>query len=281
MKKLLFIFILFLVFATYVKSQEINYIGHADEVHYIYVGTLPKTTVNVTHKLKVEVFGGSYWNESLATTTYSISTRDANVISVERTGGGTRFYELAVYDNGLSYDFVIQTNARYTSLNIKSTYLFSKSILFNTVVPKQDVDIKKYDPTGKRIATSDFNQTIMTATDKYGRLGIGTLEPQAKLDVRGNIIADEVEIKINKGADFVFSPDYDLKTLSEVESFIKENRHLPEIPSEKEMQKNGLNLNEMQIKLLQKVEELTLYVIEQQKEIKSLKQEIKHLKENN
>lgn len=277
MKKIIFTFILFLIFTTYIKGQEINYIANASGTNYIFVGNLPRTSINVYQKLKIEVFGGSYWHESLATTTYSISTRDAYMISVERTGGGTSRYELAVYDNGTSYDFVIQTTAQHASLNIKATYFNPHHTEFDDVAPKKDVYIKKYDPTGKRVATSDFRQTIMTATDRYGRFGIGTLDPQAKLDVRGNIIADEVEIKINKGADFVFSSDYDLKPLSEVENFILENKHLPEIPSEKEMQENGLNLNEMQIKLLQKIEELTLYIIEQQKEIGILKQEIKKL----
>ena len=108
-----------------------------------------------------------------------------------------------------------------------------------------------------------------------GNIGIGTESPQAKLDVRGKIIAREIEIKVLSGADFVFSPDYTLKPLSELETFVKDNRHLPEIPSEKQMQENGLNVNEMQIKLLQKIEELTLYVIDQQKQINELKSQLK------
>lgn len=84
--------------------------------------------------------------------------------------------------------------------------------------------------------------------------------------INGKLIAKEIEIKINTGADFVFEPNYNLKPLSEVEDFININKHLPDIPSEKEMLENGLNINEMQIKLLQKIEELTLYVIDLKKE---------------
>lgn len=84
--------------------------------------------------------------------------------------------------------------------------------------------------------------------------------------INGKLIAKEVEIKVDTGADFVFKPDYNLMPLSEVESFVKENQHLPNIPSEKEMKEYGLNVNDMQIKLLQKIEELTLYVIELKKE---------------
>lgn len=84
------------------------------------------------------------------------------------------------------------------------------------------------------------------------------------------IVAEEVTIQVGAGADFVFQEDYNLKALSELESFIQENKHLPEIPSEKQMQEEGLSVNEFQIKLLQKIEELTLYSIQQEKRIREL-----------
>ena len=99
--------------------------------------------------------------------------------------------------------------------------------------------------------------------------------------IDGKLVVKEVEVKINTGADFVFKPNYNLRSLSEVEAFIKEKKHLPEIPSEKEMQQDGLNLNDMQIKLLQKIEELTLYVIEQDKKFNVLKQENEVMKQEN
>jgi uncharacterized protein (DUF1499 family) len=74
--------------------------------------------------------------------------------------------------------------------------------------------------------------------------------------------------------DYVFHDQYNLPSLNQVESFIKLNRHLPEIPSEAEIQKNGQNLGEMNSKLLKKVEELTLYLISQQKEIEVLKEKM-------
>ena len=111
-----------------------------------------------------------------------------------------------------------------------------------------------------------------------GNVGIGTISPDSKLTVAGKIHAQEVKVTIAAGADFVFADDYALPTLQQVESFIKENRHLPEIPSAAEMQENGLHLAEMNIKLLQKVEELTLYVIEQQKQIQILQSQVLELK---
>ena len=98
------------------------------------------------------------------------------------------------------------------------------------------------------------------------------------LDVDGKIRANEIVVN-TVGADFVFEDNYNLKTLNEVESFIKENKHLPDIPTAKEVEENGVSLGEMQTKLLQKIEELTLYVIEQNKSIEELKQENTNLKE--
>jgi hypothetical protein len=105
-----------------------------------------------------------------------------------------------------------------------------------------------------------------------GNLGIGTANPDMKLTVNGNIHAEEVKIDLSISApDYVFKEDYNLKSLEELEIFIKENNHLPEIPSAKEFEENGLMLAKMDMDLLKKIEELTLYTIAQQKEIKRLK----------
>ncbi|WP_299220848.1 hypothetical protein [uncultured Aquimarina sp.] len=112
-----------------------------------------------------------------------------------------------------------------------------------------------------------------------GNVGIGTINPGAwKLAVNGKIRAKEIKVETG-WSDFVFYDNYKLPTLKEVENHIEENGHLKDIPSAKEVEENGIFLGEMDSKLLQKIEELTLYTIQQQKEIEVLKDQNKKLLE--
>jgi hypothetical protein len=107
-------------------------------------------------------------------------------------------------------------------------------------------------------------------------IGIGTTNPQYKLDVNGTIRA--TEIKVETGwADFVFDNSYELRTLNDVKSFISKNKHLPDMPSASEVKKNGVNVGETQVKLLQKIEEMTLYILQQQENIEKLQKKIEQL----
>ncbi len=94
-----------------------------------------------------------------------------------------------------------------------------------------------------------------------------------KLDVAGKIRANEVVVNTT-GADFVFDKNYKLRPLDEVEEYIRSNQHLPEVPSASEMSEQGMQVAELSKTLLQKVEELTLYIIAQQKQIEELKQQL-------
>ena len=96
------------------------------------------------------------------------------------------------------------------------------------------------------------------------------------------IHTSEVKVDLNVAVpDYVFAEDYKLKSLEEVEDYIKQNKHLPEIPSANEIDKNGLMLAEMNMNLLKKMEEMTLYMIEQQKKSKEQAYEIDTLKKEN
>jgi hypothetical protein len=124
----------------------------------------------------------------------------------------------------------------------------------------------------------DHTQSHDLCFKNNGNVGIGTTSPKAKLDVAGTIRATEIKVEANGNtADFVFDDNYPLPTLAEVEEFIKTNGHLPSIPSAESMEKNGVNLAQMNKLLLQKIEELTLYAIEKDKTIGELTQKVNQI----
>jgi len=108
-----------------------------------------------------------------------------------------------------------------------------------------------------------------------GKVGIGTNNLSAELTVNGHIHAKEVKVFTEAGADFVFDENYELPDLNELENFVTQNKHLPDIPPEKEMVKDGIHLAEMNVKLLQKVEELTF---DMNKRLEALNQDNLQLK---
>ncbi len=144
--------------------------------------------------------------------------------------------------------------------------------------------VKSYIELSGYSTIPDMDRNIVMGTsgneqlriDRNGNLGIGTKSPDSKLTVNGTIHSTEVKVTQTVPADYVFQkyylgkselkPDYTLPTLSEVEKFTQVNHHLPNVPSAKEIKDNGLLLGEMSNILLQKIEELTLYVIEIKKE---------------
>ncbi len=111
-----------------------------------------------------------------------------------------------------------------------------------------------------------------------GYLGVGTINPSERLSVNGKIKAMEVNVTTSGWADYVFSEGYKLRPLSEVRDFYEKNKHLPNIPDEREVLEKGVNLSEMTVKLLEKVEELTIYLVQQQDRIGELEKEVARLK---
>ncbi|UZJ64258.1 hypothetical protein OKW96_18035 [Sphingobacterium sp. KU25419] len=112
-----------------------------------------------------------------------------------------------------------------------------------------------------------------------GNVGIGTPTPSEKLAVNGKIRAQEIRVDAGPWPDYVFQEGYALTPLDSLEQFVKTNKHLPNISSAFQVEKEGVELGELNKQLLQKVEELTLYLIDQHKEIRNLKAEMKALKD--
>jgi len=124
------------------------------------------------------------------------------------------------------------------------------------------------------------NEDVFMSIARDGNVGIGVLHSNNKLDVNGTIHSKEVKVDMSGWSDFVFKKEYNLPTLEQVEKHIAEKGHLENIPSEKEVLENGISLGEMNAKLLRKIEELTLYVIEMKKKNESMEKEILNLKQN-
>ena len=153
--------------------------------------------------------------------------------------------------------------------------IFSHSVQAKAEIASAIVSHRRGSAWGTELAfhvhpndANDLDELVEAMRIDYsGNVGIGTTTPGThKLAVAGTIKAEEIVLE-SSGADFVFEANYPLRPLPEVESHIQAHKHLPEIPSAAEMQAEGVSMSQMQTKLLQKVEELTLYAIEQDKQI--------------
>jgi hypothetical protein len=129
---------------------------------------------------------------------------------------------------------------------------------------------------GTDAASTVGSKLVMTLN--AGNVGIGCSNPTEKLVVNGKTVTTELEVRTTPCSDFVFEPNYKLKSIAEVEQFVISNKHLPDVPSANEFKEKGsYNISEMDNLLLQKVEELTLYIIELKKENENLNQKMNTL----
>lgn len=126
-------------------------------------------------------------------------------------------------------------------------------------------------------ASGHYNNRLVLHNN--GNVGIGTDNPDSKLTIDGGIHSQEVivDIEAGTGPDYVFEEDYNLISLEETKAYIQENKHLPEVPSAKVMESEGVELRDMSLLLLKKIEEMTLHQIELMEEVKALKAKVKEL----
>ncbi len=190
----------------------------------------------------------------------------------------------------------INTNAPAADLDVRGNAVFrdgALDIALSTPAGRNGI-IFDSDNSGDYSRLDIFNVPNTTESSRYfslkynsdshgitirkgGNVGIGTNGPGSyKLAVNGKVRAKEVVVETG-WADFVFEKEYQLPTLEEVENHIKEKGHLKDIPSAKEVEENGVSLGQMDSKLLQKIEELTLYILEENKKRKGLESIIKTL----
>ena len=224
----------------------------------------------------------------------------------KRISGSASNGELIIQTNS-GYTEIGPSNSAYSHF-----YTDMPGFYFNKPLTVNEGVIRSYLNYDLKLNT--FSTTRITILHSNGNVGIGTETPLYKLDVAGKIHSDTIitslaqtnklqsnqissstintnriqadsiqsqEIKTGAifvdsayGADFVFDNNYQLRPLQEVYSYVQEHGHLPEIQSAADMQQNGVNMSEFQIQLLQKIEELTLYIIRQEERIKELENQV-------
>ncbi|BDD12881.1 hypothetical protein FUAX_53130 (plasmid) [Fulvitalea axinellae] len=184
---------------------------------------------------------------------------------------GIRIFN-SLYGNNQGTMFLMKTGGSYVVTDQRNAGLVES---YNDLILSAAQGTGSINPS-IRFQTGRIGYTGNTrmVIDSQGNVGIGTTEPDSELTVAGKIHAREVKIDTQAGADFVFERDYELMDLSNLEAYVRKHKHLPEIAPAKEMEENGVNTGEFQIQLLQKIEELTLYAIEQEKVIKAQRLEI-------
>ena len=169
--------------------------------------------------------------------------------------------------NGIYWDWPNRIIEQYADADGES-----RSIRF-----RNSMNAANGNPKGGFDFADHLGNSVMRIIDNS--VGIGTTNPGSfKLAVEGRIGAREVRVtNANPWPDYVFSPRYELLPLKQVEAFIQQNGHLPDVPSEKEIRKEGYDLSKMDATLLKKIEELTLHMIELNKKVEQLTEENKRL----
>jgi len=130
-------------------------------------------------------------------------------------------------------------------------------------------------------AAGETNENLLMILNNDGNLGLGTSDTHGfKLAVNGSIRAKEIKVESGPWPDYVFDSTYKLLPLIQLQSFINKNKHLPDMPSEAEVVKEGINLGEIVRVQTKKIEELTLYLIDQNRRIESLSKENYNIKKH-
>lgn len=230
----------------------------------------------------------------------NIQTSNLNRLTIDGDGyvgigTDTPQYKLDV--KGITY---IETSYGYLQVGAVNNgfmhfYTNRPKFYFNKPISIQNGIISSIERVDLQLQT--FNTTHLRIQYGTGNVGIGTDNPTQKLDVNGNIRttdtifssivktqkivttdtikathinAESLLVTLPNGADFVFEENYQLRSLEDINAYIHQNKHLPEIPSATEMQESGVSLDKLVIQLLQKIEELTIYTIQQEERIKEL-----------
>ncbi|PKV52271.1 hypothetical protein ATE84_4381 [Aquimarina sp. MAR_2010_214] len=166
--------------------------------------------------------------------------------------------------------------------SFKNNITLDGNLIFGNTTTTQEFNVRKGlninlgNTTGSRFAINSPAGNILYTTVK-GKVGIGTSTPSEKLEVSGKIKANSFVANASSFPDYVFEKDYNLMPLKEVEKYVVTNKHLPGMPTEKDVVQKGLDLKKVSVVSVEKIEELYLYILQQQSVIDSLKKRMDEL----
>ncbi|NVM62199.1 hypothetical protein FHW88_000475 [Mucilaginibacter sp. SG538B] len=252
-------------------QYSLEYVGGTARISLL-VGSLPPDNDANAAKLQIDVFGGGWGSNNTGVTTYYVGNRGGIVIHQVTNGNATSSFTIKAYANpNGNTDIYIVSTQDWPAFSVKSCKLGNGG-------QSQLQTITSQTPTGTDITPAILPVLI---TDANGNIAINTFDSKGyKFAVNGSAVATSVTVKLNNvWPDYVFKPSYQLPSLSEVKTYIDQHQHLPEIPSEQEIAKDGQNLGEMNKLLLKKVEELTLYLIEKDRKEKELEGRLKAIEQ--
>ncbi len=249
--------------ASGVSATILAYTGHPsvvgnvlylDNISIVKEDLIPPTapTLSSVSQTNTSItLGWSGASDNVGITGYKIYKNNV----LEATIGDTNTYEVSGLSAGSTYEFTIKTLDAYGNESVLSNQV-------SEAITNQN---------SESLWISMGNNINYTS----GNVGIGTNAlADYGLAVNDKVRAREIRVDNDNWADYVFNKNYNLPTLEEVQKHIQEKGHLPNIPSTKEVKANGIELGEMNKLLLEKIEELTLYILEQEKRIETLETKI-------
>ena len=265
-------------------------------------GLTPETTYDFTITALDAAANSSAVSESITVLTLAVSDTEVptvpeGLLATNTTETSTELSWDTATDNVGVVDYEIfqdgstigltggATNFVVSGLASETTYIFTVAALDvanNASLQSSELTVVTLAGVQPEINYTSLNSNLTTvdwtARDLYAEqnVGIGTTNTQGyRLAVAGNIVAEEVKVALQVNwPDYVFDKAYNLPSLEQVENHINENGYLIHMPSAAEVEENGIQLGEMNAKLLRKIEELTLYTITQEKKIKLLEQQV-------
>jgi hypothetical protein len=270
------------------KSKKPDKLNHKKQKNHYKMKTFFITTIAF---LAISIGCKAQWNTSagIITTTNNVGIGNltpANILDIQQSTNGDASVSIANANSGASGRAVLIAYNGTSALALYSVGTGYTST--GEFVPNWGVLRASLASPGLSISSANssgainffIGQSEKARFTSNGNFGIGTINPDAKLAVKGTIHSTSVLVDTNVPTpDYVFNKGYNLPSLAEIKTYTDKNHHLPGVPAAAEIEKNGLNLGEMNMVLLKKVEELTLYLIEKDKQLQEQKKINKGVKQ--